>query len=273
MSTIGISAPDSGRVLKQQQLGAERVSVDRGGKTLVDGVSCSLRPGTVTGILGPNGAGKSTLLHLLAGVLRADAGTVLLEDRPLARISARERARSIALVEQSLPDDVARPVRAVVALGRTPHRSLFAANGPGDSAAVERALVTAGARHLAERLYPTLSGGERQRVQLARALAQEPAVLLLDEPANHLDAAAQLETLDLLQDLAAEGVAVAAALHDINHAVSSCSHLIVLSGGTVVASGPVESVLTPELIRRVYGVNATLLVHPATGRPLVALSR
>ncbi|MBD7994267.1 ATP-binding cassette domain-containing protein [Arthrobacter sp. Sa2CUA1] len=273
MSTVRTSAPASGRTVKQLQLSADRVTVTRGGKTLVDGVSCSLRPGTVTGILGPNGAGKSTLLYLLAGVLPADSGTVLLGEHPLTRISARERARSIALVEQSLPDDVAQPVRGVVALGRTPHRSLFAADGPGDSAAVERALTAAGAQRLAERMYPTLSGGERQRVQLARALAQEPSVLLLDEPTNHLDAAAQLETLDLLQDLAAEGLAVAAALHDINHAASSCSHLIVLSAGRVAAAGPAREILTPELIRRVYGVNATLLVHPATGRPLIALSR
>ncbi|WP_312181360.1 ATP-binding cassette domain-containing protein [Arthrobacter sp.] len=257
----------------QQQLATERVSVLRGGRMLVDGVDCSLRPGTVTGILGPNGAGKSTLLHLLAGVLGADAGTVLLQGRPLNRINTRERARSIALVEQSLPDDVAQPVRAVVALGRTPHRSLFAADGPLDQAAVERALVSAGAQHLAERMYPTLSGGERQRVQLARALAQDPSVLLLDEPTNHLDAAAQLETLDLLQDLAADGLGVAAALHDINHAAAACSHLLVLHRGRVAAAGPTGSVLTPELLREVYGVNAVLLAHPATGRPLVALSR
>lgn len=273
MTTVRLPVRDGSRVPQPQALAAESVTVARGGKLLLDGVSCILRPGTVTGILGPNGAGKSTLLHLLAGVLPADSGTVRLGSRPLDRIGARVRARSIALVEQSLPDDVAQPVRGVVALGRTPHRSLFAADGPGDHAAVERALAAAGARHLAERLYPTLSGGERQRVQLARALAQEPSVLLLDEPTNHLDAAAQLETLDLLQGLAAEGLAVAAALHDINHAAASCSHLLVLHDGRVAAAGPVEEILTPELIRRVYGVNATMLIHPDTGRPLAALSR
>ena len=273
MTTVRLPARDGSSVPQPQALAAEYVTVARGGKLLLDGVSCTLRPGTVTGILGPNGAGKSTLLHLLAGVLPADSGTVRLGSRSLDRIGTRVRARSIALVEQSLPDDVAQPVRGVVALGRTPHRSLFAADRPDDHAAVERALAAAGARHLAERLYPTLSGGERQRVQLARALAQEPSVLLLDEPTNHLDAAAQLETLDLLQGLAAEGVAVAAALHDINHAAASCSHLLVLHGGRIAAAGPVQEILTPELIRRVYGVSATMLIHPATGRPLVALSR
>ncbi|GAA1903180.1 ABC transporter ATP-binding protein [Arthrobacter gandavensis] len=254
-------------------LSAERVRIVRSGRVLVDGVDCTLEPGTFTGLLGPNGAGKSTLLHLLAGVLDPDDGTVRLRDRPLSRTRARERARSIALVEQSLPAETSQSVREVTALGRTPHRSLLAGESRHDLDVVERSLAAAGVLSHAERTYSTLSGGEQQRVQLARALAQEPAVLLLDEPTNHLDASAQLETLELLENLAAGGTAVAAALHDINHAAAACSHLIVLSGGTVVAAGPVGSVLTPELIRRVYGVRAELLQHPLTGRPLIALGR
>ncbi|MER1996231.1 MAG: ABC transporter ATP-binding protein [Arthrobacter sp.] len=254
-------------------LSADRVRVVRGGRVLVDGVDCTLQPGTFTGLLGPNGAGKSTLLHVLAGVLGPDGGTVRLCDRPLTQTRARERARSIALVEQSLPAETAQSVRDVASLGRTPHRSLLAGDSRRDLEVVERALAAAGVVHLSDRSYATLSGGEQQRVQLARALAQEPAVLLLDEPTNHLDASAQLETLELLQNLAAGGTAVAAALHDINHAAASCSHLIVLKDGRVVASGPTASVLTPDLIRAVYGVSAVLLKHPLTGRPLVALGR
>ena len=254
-------------------LSADRVRVVRGGKVLVDGVDCTLEPGTFTGLLGPNGAGKSTLLHLLAGVLEPDGGTVRLGGRELSKTRARERARSITLVEQSLPAETTQSVREVAALGRTPHRSLLAGDSRRDLEVVERALAAAGVVHLENRSYSTLSGGEQQRVQLARALAQEPSVLLLDEPTNHLDASAQLETLELLENLASGGTAVAAALHDINHAAAACSHLIVLSGGKVVASGPVESVLTPELIRRVYGVRAVLLRHPLTGRPLIALGR
>ncbi|MFC7860152.1 ABC transporter ATP-binding protein [Arthrobacter koreensis] len=252
---------------------AERVRLVRSGRVLVDGVDCTLEPGTFTGLLGPNGAGKSTLLHVLAGVLDPDAGTVRLRDRPLSSTRARERARSIALVEQSLPGETSQRVREVAALGRTPHRSLLAGDSRRDLDVVENSLAAAGVLRLAERSYSTLSGGEQQRVQLARALAQEPEVLLLDEPTNHLDASAQLETLGLLEKLASEGTAVAAALHDINHAAAACSHLIVLSGGRVVASGPAGSVLTPELIQRVYGVRAELLRHPLTGRPLIALAR
>lgn len=254
-------------------LSAERVQIVRSGRVLVDGVDCTLEPGTFTGLLGPNGAGKSTLLHLLAGVLAPDDGTVRLRGRPLSGTRARERARSIALVEQSLPAETSLSVRETAALGRTPHRSLLAGDSRRDLEVVERSLAAAGVLRLAERSYSTLSGGEQQRVQLARALAQEPAVLLLDEPTNHLDASAQLETLELLENLAAAGTAVAAALHDINHAAASCSHLMVLSGGKVAAAGPVDSVLTPELIHRVYGVNAVVLEHPLTGRPLIALGR
>lgn len=254
-------------------LSADRVRVVRGGRVLVDGVDCTLEPGTFTGLLGPNGAGKSTLLHLLAGVLGPDGGTVRFRDRPLSQTRARERARSIALVEQSLPADTAQSVREVAALGRTPHRSLLAGDSRRDLEVVERSLAAAGVVHLAERSYSSLSGGEQQKVQLARALAQEPSVLLLDEPTNHLDISAQLETLQLLENLAADGTAVAAALHDINHAAASCSHLIVLKDGQVAASGPAESVLTPELIRAVYGVHAVMLKHPLTGRPLIALGR
>jgi len=254
-------------------LSADRVGIRRGSRVLIDGVDCSLEPGTFTGLLGPNGAGKSTLLHLLAGVLGPDGGTVRFRDRPLSGTRARERARSIALVEQSLPADTTQSVREVAALGRTPHRSLLAGDSRRDLEVVERSLAAAGVVHLAERAYSTLSGGEQQRVQLARALAQEPDVLLLDEPTNHLDASAQLETLELMENLATGGTAVAAALHDINHAAAACSHLIVLLGGKVVAAGPVQSVLTPELIHAVYGVRAVMLEHPLTGRPLVALGR
>ena len=254
-------------------LSADRVRVVRGGRVLVDGVDCTLEPGTFTGLLGPNGAGKSTLLHLLAGVLGPDGGTVRLRDRPLSQTRARERARSIALVEQSLPGETCQTVREVAALGRTPHRSLLAGDSRRDLEVIERSLSAAGVVRLAERAYSTLSGGEQQRVQLARALAQEPSVLLLDEPTNHLDVSAQLETLELLENLSAGGTAVAAALHDINHAAASCSHLIVLLDGRVAAAGPVHAVLTPELIRAVYGVNAVMLEHPLTGRLLVALGR
>jgi iron complex transport system ATP-binding protein len=153
-----------------------------------------------------------------------------------------------------------------------PHRPLLGFGGSEDDADVMRALQSAGVPELADRLFGELSGGQRQRVQLARALAQKPQLLLLDEPTNHLDPHAQLTTLHLMRRLAGDGIAVVAALHDLTHAAAHCDHVIVLSAGTVVAAGNPRSVLTAELIRSVYGVDAHVLEHPVTGRPLIALS-
>ena len=163
-------------------------------------------------------------------------------------------------------------VSEVVALGRTPYLGAFAGPGDLDRAVVRRRLEDAGLVELADREYATLSGGERQRVNLARALAQEPQLLLLDEPTNHLDVRAQLTMLGLLRELARGGLTVLAALHDLSLAASYADHVIVLSAGRVVAAGDPRDVLTPRLIRDVWAVEAHVLAHPTTGRPLIAYS-
>ncbi|WP_336714486.1 ABC transporter ATP-binding protein [Arthrobacter sp. USHLN218] len=243
-----------------------------GGTLILDGVDCTVPAGSVTGLLGPNGAGKTSLLQLLAAVAAPQAGTVLLDGADLHRLPRRERARRLAFVEQSAATDLPLTVLDVVLLGRMPYRSLLAGTGSEDLRVAGRSLGSVGMEAFAGRRYSTLSGGERQRVQLAKALAQEPEVLLLDEPTNHLDVSAQLSTMDLVRNLAAEGVGALAALHDINIAAAYCDHLIVLHRGRVAAAGPPGDVLTPALIRRIYGVDAVVLDHPLTGRPLVAFS-
>lgn len=243
-----------------------------GGTLILDGVHCTVPAGSVTGLLGPNGAGKTSLLRLLAGVAAPQAGTVLLDGTDLHRLPRRERARRLAFVEQSAATDLPLTVLDAVLLGRMPYRSLLAGTGQQDLHVARRSLGAVGMEAFAGRRYSTLSGGERQRVQLAKALAQEPAVLLLDEPTNHLDVNAQLSTMDLVRKLAAAGVGVLAALHDINIAAACCDRLIVLHRGRVAAAGPTADVLDPALIRRVYGVDAVVLDHPLTGRPLVAFS-
>jgi iron complex transport system ATP-binding protein len=147
-------------------------------------------------------------------------------------------------------------VRDVVLLGRTPHRARWGVDGATDLAVARRAMARTGADALAGRDFATLSGGERQRVHLARALAQEPRLLLLDEPTNHLDVGAQLAVLGLARELAAEGVTVLAALHDLNHALRYCDHVLVLDAGRVVAAGDPREVLTDRLVGDVYGVRA-----------------
>jgi iron complex transport system ATP-binding protein len=251
-------------------LGAHNVSRTIDGRTLIDGVDCTAPAGTLTALVGPNGAGKSTLLRILAGIDRPNQGTVSHAGSDLFRMPRRERARRIALVEQDASTELALSASAVVALGRTPHHSLWSHDSDRDAEIVRVALDRVGMSEYAERDVTSLSGGERQRVQLARALAQEPELLILDEPTNHLDIQAQLSTLELIGGLAAQGMAVLAALHDLGLAAASSDRVIVLSAGRVVAAGETRVVLTAELIREVFNVDAMLIENPLTGRPMLA---
>ncbi|MDQ0576999.1 ABC transporter ATP-binding protein [Agromyces albus] len=253
-------------------LHTDRVRFSRGRALIIDDVDCTVPAGTVGALLGPNGAGKSTLLHLIAGIERADAGTAHFGDRDLAAMRRRDRARVIALAEQDVQDAPGLRVAEVVALGRTPYLGAFAGPGELDRAVVRRCIEDTGLVELADREYASLSGGERQRVNIARALAQEPELLLLDEPTNHLDVRAQLTMLRLLRELAHGGLTVLAALHDLSLAAGYAEHVIVLANGRVVAAGEPRTVLTPERIRLVWGVEAAVLEHPVTGRPLIAYS-
>ena len=256
----------------RRDLRADRVRFTRGRRLVIDDVDCTVPGGSVGALLGPNGAGKSTLLHLIAGVEHADAGAARLGDRDLAALRRRDRARLVALAEQEVQDAPGLRVAEVVALGRTPYLGAFAGPDEHDRVVVRRTLDDLGLVGLADREYATLSGGERQRVNLARAIAQEPELLLLDEPTNHLDVHAQLTMLGLLRTLAQGGLTVLAALHDLSLAAGYADHVVVLAEGRVRAAGTPGDVLTPALIREVWGVEATVLEHPATGRPLIAYS-
>lgn len=247
------------------------VTVRVDAKTLVDAATFEAPVGAVTALLGPNGAGKSTLLRVVAGVLRPAEGSVHFDGDDLLAMRRRDRARRVALVEQEATTELPLTGRAVVGLGRTPHEALLGGHDPSSDVLVTQALTDAGALPFAERALPSLSGGERQRVLLARALAQQPRLLLLDEPMNHLDIAAQLDVLALLARLAAEGVTVLAAMHDLALAASYADHVVVLSRGRVVAAGATAQTLTPELLHEVYGVRAAWTTNPLTGKPLLAL--
>ncbi|PJJ71711.1 iron complex transport system ATP-binding protein [Diaminobutyricimonas aerilata] len=253
-------------------LEAARIIVRADGHLLVDGVDVVAPAGAVTGLIGPNGAGKSTLLRALAAIERPDAGAVRFGDDDLLALRRRDRARLAALVEQDASTDLPLTVRDTVALGRLPHQSVFGADDAESARVVAESLDAVGMASFAERDVTSLSGGERQRVLLAKALAQRTPLLLLDEPTNHLDIAGQLGTLALLDRLAASGVAVLAALHDLTLAAAHCAQLVVLAGGRVVAAGPTREVLTPDLVERVYGVRAAVLENPLTGAPVVAFA-
>ncbi|MEL7976068.1 putative F420-0 ABC transporter ATP-binding protein [Isoptericola sp. F-RaC21] len=259
-------------------LDAARVSWSTSGRLILDGVDVTAPAGAVTGLLGPNGSGKSTLLRVLAGVQPPSGGDddgarVGFAGTDLLALPRRRRARTLALVEQEAATDLPVTVLDAVLLGRIPHRSLLAGDSAEDRAAARRALEAVGATHLADREVTTLSGGERQRVHMARALAQEPALILLDEPTNHLDIAAQLDALRILRELADAGVTVLAALHDLQLAAQHCDHVVLLSGGRVVAAGDVNDVLVPDVLDPVYGVRTEVLTHPRTGRPVLTFAR
>ncbi|MFF2272851.1 ABC transporter ATP-binding protein [Agromyces sp. NPDC058136] len=249
-----------------------RVRFDRGARTIIDGVDVTMPGGALTALVGPNGAGKSTLLHLIAAIERADAGELRLDGRSLPGMPRRERARIVALAEQQAEIDPQLSVLASVLIGRTPHLGAFGAIGVHDREIAERSLAAVGALEFAERSIGALSGGERQRVTLARALTQEPGLLLVDEPTNHLDLAAQLTALELLAALSRDGLTVVAALHDLSHAAAYADHVIVLAAGRVVAAGDPREVLTAPLVSEVYGVRAEVIEHPLTGRPLIAVA-
>ncbi len=239
-------------------LQTSRLTFAAGERLIIDGVDCTVPAGTITGVLGPNGSGKSTLLRLVAGAADPDRGAILLSGADLRTMSRRDRARRLALVEQESAPDTPLDVLDVVLLGRIPHRSRWGPDSPSDVAIARASLDRVGAGDLAARALATLSGGERQRVHLAAALAQEPRLLLLDEPTNHLDIGAQLALLDLVRRLAESGVTVLMAMHDLNHALRACEHVVLLADGLVRAAGPAPDVLTPELVAEVYGVHAVI---------------
>lgn len=238
-------------------LEARNVSWSARGRPIVTDVSLAPAPGSVVGVLGPNGSGKSTLLRLMAGLLQTTTGQVLLEGEDVRTLSRKQFSRRVALVEQEVSTDQNPTVRDVIELGRIPHRAAWSGPRPGDEAVVARVASTAGLAERIHQRYRTLSGGERQRVQIARALAQEPEVLILDEPTNHLDVRHQLDLLALVRGT---GATVIAALHDLNLAAMFCDRLVVLSGGRVIGDGSPAEVLTPELIDAVYGVRAAVTV-------------
>jgi ferric hydroxamate transport system ATP-binding protein len=240
----------------------------RFGRTaVVHGVSLTLAPGQVTALVGPNGSGKSTLLRSLARLHRVDEGDVSLDGRPVSLLTAREFAREVTLFSQSRPAPQGLTVREVVAFGRHPHRRGFGGLTADDRRTIEHAMDVIGLRALAQRAVGELSGGEVQRAWLAACLAQDTGVVLLDEPTNHLDLRYQVETLDLVRDLADEhGVAVGVVLHDLHHAARVADTLLMLSAGRVHAAGAPLDVLTAEVIGEVYGIRVEVAVDQLTGR-------
>ena len=225
----------------------------------LEGVTFSIRAGELTAIVGPNGAGKTTLLKCINRVLRPLKGAVLLDGRDLSGLPRREIAKLMGFLPQEQVNPVPLRVLDVVLLGRTPYLRKLAQPGRRDIEVAHSALEAVGIKHLADRLFSELSGGERRKVLLARALAQEPKALLLDEPTAHLDLRSQIEVMELLRSLAGRGLAVLMATHDLNLASRFADKIIMLKEGRVLAIGKPDEVLTEENIMEVYGVRARVI--------------
>jgi iron complex transport system ATP-binding protein len=246
------------------------------------GVSVEIPHDGLVGILGPNGSGKTTLLRLLAGTRQPQRGVVTLDGTPLQTLPRPRLSSRMAVVPQETHLAFDYSVAEVAMMGRYPHLRTFEIEGPDDIAIVDESLERTGTRHLKERLFNTLSGGEKQRVVIASALAQlgrrnqsdEFSILLLDEPTASLDLGYQLDVVSILERLhATHRIAIVVSTHDLNLAATLCQTLIMVRDGEVLATGAVADVLTPENIRRLYGVDAEIVERPSGRRVVVPLRR
>ena len=248
------------------------LELELGGRAVLRGVDVTVAAGEVVGLVGPNGAGKTTLLRAVSGVLSYEQGSISLDGTPIDGRSRSELARSLAVVQQLPEAPETMQVAELVLLGRFPHLGLLGRESSVDYLAADRAMARAGCLDLATRPLETLSGGERRRAFIARALAQETSLLLLDEPTANLDASAQAEVMGVLRQLAGAGAGVLVVLHDLTLAAAFCDRVILLDTGLVLAEGAPAEVITSELVRSAYGPYVVVIADPRSGAPVVVPS-
>ncbi|MFF5994894.1 ABC transporter ATP-binding protein [Lysinibacillus sp. KU-BSD001] len=243
---------------------AQNLSYAIGQATILQNVSVHVKERELVGLIGPNGSGKSTLLKNMYRMLQPNEGQVFLFGEDMLTKPAKAVAKQLAVVGQETPVLFEFTVRDLVAMGRTPHKRLIERDTVEDRQIVEQSMEQTGIAHLSERHFSSLSGGEKKRVIVARALAQQAQVMVLDEPTNHLDIQHQLQLMDLIRSLP---ITIMVALHDLNIAATYCDKIYVMKKGEVVAYGTPLEVLTPALLRDVFGVHAEIGIHPITKKP------
>jgi iron complex transport system ATP-binding protein len=253
-------------------IAAKEVIVKKQGQLVLDSVSYSFEMNRFYGMIGPNGAGKTTLLHLMSGSESPSGGEVLLNNRPIAQEPRKLLARRLAVLQQGGLPPVGFTVREVVAMGRYPHQNWLGGDDGDSDSVIDNALETMGLQDLQNRRLHQLSGGERQRVALAKLMAQQPDILLLDEPTTYLDIGYQVSLMDTVRAWQQEqGLLVIAVLHDLNLAALYCDELVAMHKGRITASGLPEAVLQPPVIQEMYGTVTTTVKHPVTGAPQLML--
>jgi len=264
--TIGDKNPSQHPLLRVIDL-----CVQLGGRTVVDGVSFAMSRGEMVGIIGPNGSGKTTALRATSGLIKPESGAVELSGVPLSDIDARARAKKVAYLPQGSGQGMSFTAMEIALMGRYPHLGRFEVEGENDREVALAALRRTGVEEFADRQIGDMSGGERQRVLIARSLAQEPELLLLDEPTASLDLKHQLELMSLVHDEVAAGMGAVVVLHDVALAARYCDRLVLMDYGRLVADGSPSHVLTAENLARVFEVEADIEIDKTTGRPLVRL--
>ena len=255
--------------MPERAIVASDVGFRVGDATLVAGVDLEVGAGEWVAVIGPNGAGKSTLLALVAGDLRPTSGSIALLGFDVAATPVADLARARAMLSQRLPVDIPFTAREVVGMGRHPHRATEGNTRSNDERVVAEAMRLTDTERFAARVYATLSGGERTRVSLARVLAQDTPVVLLDEPTTALDIANQQRIMRVIDDVVRQGKAVVTVMHDLNVAAVHAERLVLMDEGRVVANGPPRSVLDADLLSNVYGETMTVVPHPFHDVPLV----
>jgi len=254
-------------------LSIQNITAGYGDKLVLHDLSMTAEPGQFIGLIGPNGSGKTTLLRVISGILNPIKGKVLLHGEELAKIGNRQLAKTMACLSQDLSLDLSFTVRQITLMGRSPHLPRFATETKKDFEIAENAMQLADVSHLSGSLITEISGGERQRALIAMCLAQQPQLLLLDEPTSHLDIGHQLSVLDLLKKLNRQtNVTVIAVFHDLNLAAEYCQVLLLLDNGHLTATGTPEQVLSAEMIQRVYDAKVITQRNPVSNKPHIVLT-
>ncbi|GAB2655951.1 ABC transporter ATP-binding protein [Nocardia goodfellowii] len=252
------------------RLAAEEVTLGYGDRVIVDGLTLDIAPGVVTTVIGPNGCGKSTLLRSLGRLLKPHEGRVVLDGKAISSMKTKDVARVVGMLPQTPVAPEGLTVADLVARGRHPHQSWLRQWSATDEAEVLTALEQTGIADLADRPLDELSGGQRQRAWISMALAQGTDILLLDEPTTYLDLAHSLEVLDLVDRLHDDmGRTVVMVLHDLNLAIRYSDQLIVMRAGQIIAQGAPGDIISAELLQEVFGLSATVLEDPVSGRPMI----